>query len=708
MENGSPKNKRHNLSKSKQLNYESFERNVDIRRKNLQILNSKIDFSLSNMNNLLSKINNVKNLVVFKKYDIKDLKSVRNLDNSALIYSKHIKQEVKNSSNLLYAYNLCSLDLDNFMKELAKPKKSEKNYENVINFNQNEYNRLKKEFDLASGGKTKHDKIFISYFLKNERKMRDLYNLKLDLFFREQKKKISQNYIYEIVKKVPMCIREKDKRMNKQYSDIKSKYYDMYKISKSFELEEGLKDIEIIKEEENKNEELFITKNSKILNQKKNYPKYNKDYLTYNQNNYIEEIINENDKEENKINYIKKEAKPLHKTTSSDNKNFDNDNVNNTTNNNNVKNIINIRKKRKPFSARIIKTNSFNATIPASIASLSAKNNNIKNKQSIRLKENRVNSSIINQRKNYDTNNSNYNRVFINNYSYKNNNKLNRSISPNITSKQTLYSSISSTRPISAFSSFNNNNNNTICHLNNSNKLKLNLNQNSSVSKYKKNTDFDKYINELNKIIKYSNYTTNKFKKSSKELGKKKLFQKSNSQIFERTNFVDIQKIKKNLKLDRNPHSFINDRKLIIDNSRKVKLMLIEKHKEILNGIVLELLANQKRVHNFYSDYSHYEKMLLKFKRNKKFNKLANETMVLEKKLDKEKIYEIFEQDEDKIMDYLKEINNKHRFDDDEWKHILHKHKNLTQMDKAKRKNIFLNGNLHKKHLVSKYKKNKD
>lgn len=704
MENGSQKKNKHNIPKSKSLNNESFERNVNIRRKNLQILNSKIDFSLSNMNNLLSKINHVKNLVVFKKYDIKDLKSVRNLDNSALIYSKHIKQEVKNSSKLLYAYNLSSLDLDNFMKELAEPKKNEKNYENVINFDQNEYNRLKKEFDLASGGKTRHDKILGNIFLKNESKMRDLYNLKLDLFLREQRKKISQNYIYEIVQKVPMCIREKDKRFNKQYSDIKSKYYDMYKISKSFELEEGLKDVEILKEEENKNEELFITKNSKIINQKKNYPKYNKDYLTYNQNNYIEESINENDKEENKRNYVKKDTMHLPKTTNADNKNFDTDNVNSTSNNNNIRNIINIRKKRKPFSARIVKTNSFNATTPASIATWSTKNNN--NKHGIRLKADRVNSSIINQKSNYDTNNSNYNRVFINNYSYKNKHKLNRPISPNITSKQTLYSSTSSSRPISAFSSFNYNN--TIFHLNNNNKLKLNLNQNSSISKYKKNTDFDKYINELNKIIKYSNYTTNKFKKSSKELGKKKLFQKSNSQIFERTNFVDIQKIKKNLKLDRNPHSYINDRKLILDNSRKVKLMLIEKHKEILNGIVLELLANQNRVHNFYSDYSHYEKVIQKFKRNKKFNKLANETMVLEKKLDKEKVYEMFEQDEDKIMDYLKEINNKHRFDDEEWKHIILKHKNLTQMDKANRKNMFLNGNLHKKHLVAKYRKIKD
>jgi len=700
MENESKKKKKHNLHKSKTLDYESFERNVNIRRKNLQILNSKIQFSLSNMNNLLSKINHVKNLVVFKKYDIKDLKSVRNLDNSALIYSKHIKEEVKNSSKLLYAYNLSSLDLDNFMKELEEPKKIEKKYENLINFDQNEFNKLKKEFDLASGCKTRHDKIFSNWFLKNESKLRDLYNLKLDLFLREQRKKIGQNEIYEIEQKVrPICLREKDKRINKQYSDIKSKYFDMYKISKSFELEEGLKDLEVLKQEENKNDELFITKNSKILNQKKNYPKYNKDYLTYNQNNYIVESIDENDKEDNQINYVKKEVMSLHKNASADNSANDN---------NNIKSMISIRKKRKPFSARIIKNNSFNATTAtpvSSIATLSAKNN--KNKQNIRLNSNRVNSVIINQRKHYDINNSNYNHVLINNYSYKNKRKLNRSTSQNITSKQTLYSSISSSRPISAFSSFNNNNN-TICHLNNSNKLKINLNKSAITSKNKKNNDFSKFINELNKIIKYSNYTTNKFKKSSNELGKKKLFQKSNSQIFEKTNFVDIQKIKKNLKLDKNPHSYINDRKLIIDNSRKVKLMLIEKHREILNGIVLELLANQKRVHNFYSDYSHYEKVLQKFKRNKKFNKLANETMVLEKKLDKEKVYEMFEQDEDKIMDYLKEINNKHRFDDEEWKHILLKHKNLTQMDKANRKNMFLNGNLHKKHLVAKYKKNKD
>lgn len=124
MENENNKFKRNKYSKSKQYNLEGFQQNVDIRKKNLTILNLKLRHSLSKMNTLLSKINNVKNLVVFKKYDINDLNSIKNLDKNALCFSKEIKQEIKNSSDLLYAYNLGPIDLDNFMNNMEKQKKN--------------------------------------------------------------------------------------------------------------------------------------------------------------------------------------------------------------------------------------------------------------------------------------------------------------------------------------------------------------------------------------------------------------------------------------------------------------------------------------------------------------------------------------------------------------------------------------------------------
>ena len=75
----------------------------------------------------------------------------------------------------------------------------------------------------------------------------------------------------------------------------------------------------------------------------------------------------------------------------------------------------------------------------------------------------------------------------------------------------------------------------------------------------------------------------------------------------------------------------------------------------------MELMDKQRRTNNFYCDLSHYEKMMQKFKQNKNYRKLANETMNYEKRFDRETILEIFRQDEEKILDYLKEMNDKNR-----------------------------------------------
>ena len=690
------KYKRNKNSKTRQSNYGEYERSLDIRRKSLSILDSKLKFSFTHLNTLLEKINNVKELVVYNKYDTRDLKSLKNLDNNALLFSKNMNEEIKKTSELLDAYNLSPQDLDNFMNELKENSKNRIKIEEIQKlYNiKKDYNNLKKEFDLTNFIKNQNDKKMNESFLKSEKKLRDLYNLKLELFLREERKKIGENQYFEIAKKAPICIKEKDKRTNQRYSTIKSKYFENYKLSKSFEIEEAMREKDILKEEENENnkENELTTKNKK---EEKNYFfYYSNNNMIYNPNKYIEETIKENDKNENENNknYIKKNTKLL---LNRNNKIIKNNNQNN-----------NIKIKSKPTSANINKNNkysnymnsmTFNTISQVNINTIKNKTNNFK-----KIKKNRVNSADSYQRTNYNITKSNYNQIFRNN-NFTEKNKRNRPISPLITSKPTFYSSTTSSRPISAFSSIYHNN--TFYNLkNNNNKVYINK---SFISKYKKKSYFTNYINEINKIIKYSDYTINNFKKSSNKLKNKKLFVKSNSEIFERRSLLDLEKVRENLKLDKNRHSSIDDKKLIFNNSKRVKLMLTPKNKNILNTILMELLDKQKRVNNYYSDLSHYEKMMLKFERNKKFEKITNEMMNYEKRFDKETILEIFKQDEEKIMEYLKEIKNKEKYDEDEWKHILLKHKNMRIINATKINNMVINGNLHKKHLVSKFKKEK-
>ena len=690
------KYKRNKNSKKRQSNYGEYERSLDIRRKSLSILDSKLKFSFTHLNTLLEKINNVKELVVYNKYDTRDLKSLKNLDNNALLFSKNMNEEIKKTSELLDAYNLSPQDLDNFMNELKENSKNRIKIEEIQKlYNiKKDYNNLKKEFDLTNFIKNQNDKKMNESFLKSEKKLRDLYNLKLELFLREERKKIGENQYFEIAKKAPICIKEKDKRTSQRYSTIKSKYFENYKLSKSFEIEEAMREKDILKEEENENnkENELTTKNKK---EEKNYFfYYSNNNMIYNPNKYIKETIKENDKNENENNknYIKKNTKLL---LNRNNKIIKNNNQNN-----------NIKIKSKPTSANINKNNKYsnymnsmtlNTISQVNINTIKNKTNNFK-----KIKKNRVNSADSYQRTNYNITKSNYNQIFRNN-NFTEKNKRNRPISPLITSKPTFYSSTTSSRPISAFSSIYHNN--TFYNLkNNNNKVYINK---SFISKYKKKSYFTNYINEINKIIKYSDYTINNFKKSSNKLKNKKLFVKSNSEIFERRSLLDLEKVRENLKLDKNRHSSIDDKKLIFNNSKRVKLMLTPKNKNILNTILMELLVKQKRVNNYYSDLSHYEKMMLKFERNKKFEKITNEMMNYEKRFDKETILEIFKQDEEKIMEYLKEIKNKEKYDEDEWKHILLKHKNMRIINATKINNMVINGNLHKKHLVSKFKKEK-
>jgi len=666
------KNIKLNHKRNNKLNYalyksETCGENLNLRRKSLAVLDTKIKASFSHMNTLLDKINNTKDLVINNKFDIRDVKSLKNLDNNALVLSQNFRKEAKNATKLAYGYNLSSFDLDTFIKDLRRKKKKigdkkikkENKKDEVKELIIDNFESYKNEFNLAHLGKNIQEKIKNNSFLKNQKRMRDLYNLKLELNLIEQKKKIGEKRTFDEVKRAPNCLIDRDKRKNPQYQRIKSKYFEMYQLSKSFEIEDELIEKNILNEE-------YKTDDEK---------EDNKDdiFLTNDNKNKIPHIIKKT---------VLKEVNQIKNSNSNNNKLF--------------------RKKKKSFSAKNIKCRNFNNS-----EIVNSSPNNVNNsKQSIRLKlKSGINinkNNGINTNTNNKTNSNNlYNKIYKNNFiNNRNRNSRSKQIMSNLTSKPTLYSTKSSSRPLSSFSSFNN----TTYHFNNKknlNKSMTNLNNNLSTSKNK----FKTYVSEINKILRYSDYTTEKFKKSTHELNKKKLFIKSTNKIFERKKIVNIDKIIKNLNLDKNPHSFINDKKLIYNNSLKVKLMLNLKNREILNTVILTLFDEQRRVNKFFIDQSLYEKLLKKFERNKVFNLLSNKIINFEKKYDKEQILDMFDKGEENIEEFMRKKEIKEKFDEDEYKFILIKNKNMKMMDKEKNKKMNLNGNLYKKHLFAKYKK---
>ena len=174
--------------------------------------------------------------------------------------------------------------------------------------------------------------------------------------------------------------------------------------------------------------------------------------------------------------------------------------------------------------------------------------------------------------------------------------------------------------------------------------------------------------------------------------------------------YVDFYLIIKSLKLDKNPHTSINDKKLVYNNSLNVKMMLNLKNREILNTVILKLFDEERLANKFFIDASLYEKFLKKFEMNKVCNLLSNKIINFEKKYDKERVLEMFQkEDEEDMNDFLKQKESKEKYnEEEEYKLILIKNQNMKLMEKEKNKKrnkMILNGNVYKKHLIAKYKK---
>ena len=640
---------------------QTCDENLNLRQKSLAVLDTRIKASFARLNSIINKINNSKDSILNNKFDIRDVKLMKNLDSNCLLLCKSFSNEAKKASKLSNGYNLSSYDLDAFIKDLRKKKKKYK-VKHELNKNdeisEDNIDNYKTEFNLANLGQNKQEKMKNNSFLNNQRKMRDLYNLKLELMFIERRKKIGEKKSFEVEEnKGSKFLKDKERKRKSQYDRIKSRYYNKYKLSKSFEIKDNLIEQYVLKninqlgdENDNKKkEEIFITSNKEEKNNNNNQETFPKKIVI---------------KELNKL----KEY----------NFNFNNNQIS---------------KKRKSFSASIINDNIAKKYRNNSAIINSEMNKNAQLKQPINLRL----KSGINIGKNKIIRTSIYNKIYKNNNNHKyRNSRPNNLVSTPTNTKKTIYTTNKTlSRPISSFSSFNN----TTYHFN-TNKTNAKINNSTLGSKKK----FENYISTINDIIKYSDYTTEQFKKETSEFNKKKLFMKSNNKIFEKKKIVDINKIIKNLALDKNPHSFINDKKLIYNNSLKVKPLLNNKNKLILNTFLLTIFDEDRRLNKNFIDASEYEKAMKKNEMNKVFNILSNKIINFEKKYDKEKALEIFAPDD--VNTFLKNRGEMFdKYDEKEYQFLLLKNKNMKIMEKENNRKKNISGNLYKKHLVAKYKK---
>ena len=651
------KYKRNNDLNSVLYKSQTEEKYLNLRKKDLSSLDTKIKASLSNLNFLLNKIDRTKDLVLNNNFDKKDIKSLKNLGNNSLILTKNLRKEANKATKLAYGYNLSSRDLDNFLSKLRRKKKyyakKQKNkidkIEEIEEIKKDNLENYKNEFDLALAGKNQEEKILNNSFLKDQKRMRDLYNLKLELNLIEQKKKIGDRRSFDDIKSSSSTLKIRDISKNYKYQKVKSKYYAMYELSKSFKIENELMEKNILNEDYQSDEDIFITNNTNMLPITK------------------KTLLKEEDK--NKDNDVK-------------------------INNNNKKIFY---KKKKPFSARMVKDTKEIKNFNNSAIIKSPKNKANNSGQAIRLK---LKSGTNLTKKDIDiNNNSNSNKKGLYNKIYKANfrNRTGQLVSQ----KTSKFSTKSSSRPLSSLSNFNN----TTWHFFNNKNKKMNRSMsNIYTNSLKSDKNFKKYMSKIDQMLRYSDYSTDKFKSSFRKLNKEKLFVKSTNKIFERKKIVNIDKIIKNLNLDRIRHEQINDKKLVYDNSLKVKLLLNLKNRKILNTIILTLFDEQRRVNDYFVDTSLFEKNMKKNERNKIFNKMSYKIINFEKKYDKEQILDELNKMDENVEEFIRKIEKKDIYDENEYKFILVKNKNMKMMDREKKGKINFNGNLHKKHLVNKYK----
>ena len=161
-------------------------------------------------------------------------------------------------------------------------------------------------------------------------------------------------------------------------------------------------------------------------------------------------------------------------------------------------------------------------------------------------------------------------------------------------------------------------------------------------------------INKLKNMINNSNRIhknfmhINEMAKSKKE----KIFSKHDYGLKPEEG-IDIKKINKFFKFSNREE--VDVEKIVKENANKVKSNMDKRCNKILDGIINELFFEENRLNKKYYGLSSYEKKIIKIKRDEYFKKLSNESVLLEKKLEREHIMNMFTYKDAEIIKLLKE-----------------------------------------------------
>ena len=192
---------------------------------------------------------------------------------------------------------------------------------------------------------------------------------------------------------------------------------------------------------------------------------------------------------------------------------------------------------------------------------------------------------------------------------------------------------------------------------------KFNQSNSTSKSKYPSNqsnqSTFIKtrkglLINKLKNIINNSNRIHRNFMQINEMAKdkKEKIFSKHDYSI-EPDDGIDIKKINKFFKFSNREE--VEAEKIVKENANKVKNNMDKRCNKILDSIINELFFEENRLNKKYYGLSSYEKKIIKIKRDEYFKKLSNESVLLEKKLEREHIMSMFSYKDADIIKLLKE-----------------------------------------------------
>jgi hypothetical protein len=584
---------------------------------------SNYENSIYNINSLINKMNSLKQLM----YRTSDLKSMLILNKFGLKYSNDLRKNINSAKQYLNNPNSSKNNLNDYLDIIKQRKSTDMNstyFRNSANSVKNNVKRKKGKdyfnyfgriFDLTSITKNKKEKEYDQTFLDNEKKEKKLYHLKTELYMLENKNKLKDVYVCENHLNKNLTFIRDDINKDNYYSQVKSKFQRKIRsgTKRNVLFKKNIDDKLKDSDKNNLSKNLITEQSNNILQIK----------INNNNKSDIEESIKPNKKiiyykdKINSYNFKKKKIKMSRKKKKKNNKS----NIQNSCNLNNNYIHKNPNKKNKIKSCSVTRTSNITG----------------------------YNNSIIPNVK--------YTKKTITHLTTSNNSQENTSInSLNLSLQTNLLLYPKNRNSMKLTKSLMNNNN-----------IKSESINRKSLIKPKKNYLIDK----LNNIMDKSNRIKNKFENDETIKDKKDFFKKFTfNHIIDHG--VDVKKINNFFNFPKRED--IDEEIVTKEKVEKVKAIMDKKCSKLLDKILNEIYFRERRLNKDYLGLSSYEKKLLKIKRENDIKKIGNESVLIEKSLNKDRILDIFTTENKEMINMLKE---NYTYADDTIENIYEKSKIL-------------------------------